>query len=103
MFRDAGSIPAASNLSTSDDGRQVATNAEVVTGDAETGPTSKDDKRPEKTMRGQTTGQTGDKAPSAPVADPCPELHMVIDAWPTLPEPIRAGVLAMIRAASGKP
>jgi hypothetical protein len=25
----------------------------------------------------------------------------LIDAWPTLPEAIRAGILAMIRAASG--
>ncbi|MCE9545754.1 MAG: hypothetical protein K8T25_09590 [Planctomycetia bacterium] len=31
-----------------------------------------------------------------------PELAAVARAWDTLPEPIRAGVLAMIRAASGK-
>ena len=30
------------------------------------------------------------------------ELAEIIDAWPTLPEPIRAGILAMIRSASGK-
>jgi len=29
-------------------------------------------------------------------------LAEVIDAWPTLPEPIRAGILAMIRSAAGK-
>jgi hypothetical protein len=28
-----------------------------------------------------------------------PDLAKIIDAWPTLPEPIRAGILAMIRAA----
>jgi hypothetical protein len=30
-----------------------------------------------------------------------PALASLIDAWPTLPEPIRAGILAMIRAAGG--
>jgi hypothetical protein len=29
-------------------------------------------------------------------------LAEVVAAWPTLPEPIRAGILAMIRSASGK-
>jgi hypothetical protein len=28
------------------------------------------------------------------------DLARVIDAWPTLPEPIRAGILAMVRAAA---
>jgi hypothetical protein len=26
----------------------------------------------------------------------------VVDAWPLLPEPIRASILAMIRSATGK-
>lgn len=30
-----------------------------------------------------------------------PELAAVVDAWPTLAEPIRAGILAMVRAAGG--
>ena len=30
------------------------------------------------------------------------ELAKIIDSWPTLPGPIRAGILAMIRSASGK-
>ena len=30
-----------------------------------------------------------------------PALAAIIDAWPTLPEAIRAGILAMIRAAGG--
>jgi hypothetical protein len=34
--------------------------------------------------------------------DQAPDLAEVIDAWPNLPEPIRAGILAMIRSASGK-
>ena len=28
-----------------------------------------------------------------------PDLQVIIDAWPTLPEAIQAGILAMIRAA----
>jgi hypothetical protein len=28
-----------------------------------------------------------------------PELIALIDAWPRLPEPIKAGILAMVRAA----
>jgi hypothetical protein len=30
-----------------------------------------------------------------------PALKSLIDAWPTLPEAIRAGILAMVRAAGG--
>jgi hypothetical protein len=30
-----------------------------------------------------------------------PDLGAIIDAWPTLPEPIKAGILAMVRTASG--
>jgi len=30
-----------------------------------------------------------------------PDLAAVVDAWPKLPEAIRAGILAMIRAAGG--
>jgi hypothetical protein len=28
-----------------------------------------------------------------------PELAALIDAWPRLPEPIKAGIMAMVRAA----
>jgi hypothetical protein len=31
-----------------------------------------------------------------------PDLAPVIDAWPDLPEAIRAGILAMVRAAQGR-
>ena len=31
-----------------------------------------------------------------------PELASVIDAWPILPEPIKAGILAMVQAARPK-
>jgi hypothetical protein len=30
-----------------------------------------------------------------------PSLAALIDAWPTLPDAIRAGILAMVRAAGG--
>jgi hypothetical protein len=32
-----------------------------------------------------------------------PDLAAVVTAWPSLPEPIRAGILAMIRAAAPVP
>jgi hypothetical protein len=47
----------------------------------------------------QVPGEIG-----APLAhDTCltpPELRAVIDAWPTLPEAIRAGIMAMVRASN---
>jgi hypothetical protein len=39
---------------------------------------------------------------SVAVSPPMPadaDLHLIVDAWPTLPEPIRAGILAMVKAA----
>lgn len=35
------------------------------------------------------------------VIDAEPDLAAVVDAWPNLPEAIRAGILAMVQAASG--
>jgi hypothetical protein len=29
-----------------------------------------------------------------------PDLHHVLDAWPTLPDPIKAGILPMVPAAA---
>ena len=31
-----------------------------------------------------------------------PDLAAVVDTWPTLPEALKAGILAMVKAASGK-
>ena len=39
--------------------------------------------------------ETGDCAPDA-------ELRLIRDRWPALPEPIRAGIVAMVRAAAGE-
>ena len=46
----------------------------------------------------------------APVADHLPndtcrtdpDLAAVVEAWPDLPEALKAGILAMVKAASGK-
>ena len=35
-------------------------------------------------------------------ADLPPELAEIADAWPGLPEPVKAGILAMVRAAQGR-
>jgi hypothetical protein len=41
------------------------------------------------------------KETRSPLPEPSydPGLAAIIDAWPTLPEPIRAGILAMVKAA----
>ena len=31
----------------------------------------------------------------------CPELAAIVAAWPTLPDPIRAAILAMVEAVAG--
>ena len=38
--------------------------------------------------------ETGDCAPD-------PDLRMILDKWAELPEPIRAGIVAMVKAAAG--
>jgi hypothetical protein len=43
--------------------------------------------------------KNGALTPTNPNIDPA--LAALIDAWPTLPEAIRAGILAMVRAARG--
>ncbi len=44
----------------------------------------------------ESAGDVAQKAAQFPA-----DLAVVIDAWPTLPEAIRTGILAMVRAASG--
>jgi hypothetical protein len=34
--------------------------------------------------------------------EPAPDLAALLAAWPDLPEPIRAGIMAMVRALGGK-
>jgi len=45
--------------------------------------------------------ESGADSPKTPCIDP--ELAKVIDAWPMLPEAIRAGIVAMVKAACGEP
>jgi hypothetical protein len=48
---------------------------------------------------GQGGAESGAPAPESTPIDPA--LAALIDAWPTLSEPLRAGILAMVRAAGG--
>lgn len=50
---------------------------------------------------GTTSYSPSGSAPDAPVATPDPDLAALIAAWPDLPEPVRAGINAMVRAATG--
>ena len=65
---------------------------------------------PAKTQFSETGGAEsgapeGETAPeTGPETDPSdPELEAIIRAWPALPEAVRAGIVAMVRAATGKP
>ncbi len=40
-------------------------------------------------------------APTLANLNIAPELAALIDAWPRLPEPIKVGILALVRAAGG--
>jgi hypothetical protein len=50
-------------------------------------------------VRSPGGAKSGALTPEKPTIDPA--LATLIDAWPTLPEAIRAGILAMIRATGG--
>jgi len=39
------------------------------------------------------------RAPNTPDATAAPDLAAVISAWPSLPEALRAGIVAMVKAA----
>jgi hypothetical protein len=49
---------------------------------------------------GAESGAQDAAQPSNPPSLP-PELAEVVKAWPNLPEAIRAGILAMVKAATG--
>jgi hypothetical protein len=40
-------------------------------------------------------------APTLTNSNIAPDLAALIDVWPHLPEPIKAGILALVRAAGG--
>ncbi|MCX7699889.1 MAG: hypothetical protein N2039_03340 [Gemmataceae bacterium] len=55
---------------------------------------------PKKTTNPAPSGaKSGALAPEKPAIDPA--LAAIIDVWPTLSEPMRAGILAMVNAAGG--
>ena len=53
------------------------------------------------------SAQVSEPALSAPAAGPCeaasrsgdPDLTAIVSAWPTLPHALRAGIVAMVKAA----
>ena len=49
---------------------------------------------------GADSGALGAHKPPSPPADPA--LARLIEAWPTLPEAVRAGIVAMIDASAGQ-
>ena len=56
---------------------------------------------PEKTRSGGGSGAES----GAESGDPAPidaDLRRLIDAWPTLPDPVRAGIIAMVKAVANR-
>ena len=49
---------------------------------------------------GAESGALGAHKPPSPPADPA--LARLFEAWPTLPETVRAGIVAMIDASAGQ-
>ena len=47
-----------------------------------------------------TTGCTNSSETGSEPAPMPPDLAAVVAAWPTLPEPVKAGILAMVKAVS---
>ncbi|MCX5673260.1 MAG: hypothetical protein NTU94_18245 [Planctomycetota bacterium] len=39
---------------------------------------------------------------AAEIGPSCPDLAAVISAWPCLPDALKAGIVAMVKAAGGK-
>ena len=54
----------------------------------------------ETTVSEQGGAGSGARAALTAVADP--DLAAVVDAWPTLPEVVKAGVMAMVKVVSEK-
>jgi len=55
---------------------------------------------PQNTRENGVPGLPGSKS-AAVAADISQDLQALIDAWPALPDAIKAGILAMVRAAGG--
>lgn len=68
-------------------------------------PRESQQKTPASVSGGSKSGNIrgGSGSPAAPVTPPTdPELAAVVVAWPTIPQAVRAGIVAMVRAAGGE-
>ena len=64
-------------------------------------------KRTDVTTANTSTSESGPQALgallgalAAEIGPSCPDLAAVVAAWPALPEPLRAGIVAMVKAAA---
>jgi hypothetical protein len=99
---DAGAIPAASTFSehtsSNDTSRQLTSKADAAKGvatmrngmDSRQRATASGSRRPPRATKSATSGSVVD-----------PDLAAIMDAWPNLPEVVRAGIVAIVRAAAG--
>ena len=46
-----------------------------------------------------TNSKSGGAPNGAPLLDSDSDLHLILDAWPTLPKAIKVGMLAMVKAS----
>lgn len=70
-------------------------------------PRESQQKTPASVSGGSKSGNIrADSGPATPPAKPTPptdpELAAVVRAWPTIPQAVRAGIVAMVRAAGGE-
>lgn len=59
---------------------------------------------PTKTPKAETSGAESGALPAqtAPTPPADPALERLVEAWPTLPDAVRAGIAAMIDASTGR-
>ena len=99
--RDAGAIPAASTFSvqasTGDSKRQDSSNLPDLSGVA-TNADRRDLRQGATANGGSRPGYATESATRSLNDDP--DLAVVVAAWPELPETIRAGIVAMVKAAT---
>ncbi|MCH7685408.1 MAG: hypothetical protein IH899_01785 [Planctomycetes bacterium] len=65
-----------------------------------TGLERTDDSTGNNVIQGQGGAESGAVGAQSALMDP--DLRAVIEAWPELPDAVKAGILAMVRAAGGE-